>query len=608
MGGIGKTELAVQYATRHKDNYSGGLCWLQCRAGDVGTQIVNFALSRLGLTIPEVVEPPDRIGYCWQHWKEGQVLLIYDDVTDYQEIAPLLPPRDMSRFKVLMTSRIQPNPITGIRGIDLPVLDENPALELLRSLVGDGEKPPEQNRIDREIDIAKGLCEWLGYLPLGLELVGGYLAQSEDMSLKELWEELNDDRLEAEALQSIEGELKTPLGLVKAFLLSWESLGVEAKKLGCQLSLFASADILWEWVEKLFPQEQSKNVRKVRDKELLKFSLLQKTGEKKYKLHSLIRKFFITKQDEIENIDDCKRDICRVMVAIATEIPSTVTLEVIESTTAYIPHLREVGESLTKWVEDEVLTWPFTVLGIIYEGQSQFTEAEKWYKKSVKVTRHRLGERHPHVAASYNNLANLYREMGRYEEALPLSQNALEIRLEQLGERHPDVAQSYNNLAALYSSMGRYEEALPLDQKALEIRLEQLGERHPDVATSYNNLAGLYDSMGRYKEALPLYQKALEIRLEQLGERNPDVAISYNNLAGLYRVMGRYEEAIAHYQQAVNIAQQTLGENHPNTLTFTNNYLQMLLEAPTEEILKALPEEMHENYLQWRSDWEKQKE
>jgi hypothetical protein len=159
MGGIGKTELAVQYATRHKDNYSGGLCWLQCRAGDVGTQIVNFALSRLGLTIPKGLEPPDRIGYCWQHWKEGQVLLIYDDVTDYQEIASLLPPRDMSRFKVLLTSRQRAG--ANYSRIDLDVLDGNSSLELLRSLVG-GE------RIDAELDRAKALCAWLGYLPLGL--------------------------------------------------------------------------------------------------------------------------------------------------------------------------------------------------------------------------------------------------------------------------------------------------------------------------------------------------------------------------------------------------------------------------------------------------------
>ena len=64
--------------------------------------------------------------------------------------------------------------------------------------------------------------------------------------------------------------------------------------------------------------------------------------------------------------------------------------------------------------------------------------------------------------------------------------------------------------------------------------------------------------------------------------------------------------SIAHYQQAINIAQGTLGENHPNTVTITNNYLQMLRQAPAEEILKVLPEEMPENYLKMRSDREKE--
>jgi tetratricopeptide (TPR) repeat protein len=308
---------------------------------------------------------------------------------------------------------------------------------------------------------------------------------------------------------------------------------------------------LENWLSEMDEGKQTLEILRV---QLCDRSLLQEIAQDDYRLHPLIREFLQTKQGEIENIDDCKRDICRVMVEIAKEIPSTITLEVIQSTTAYIPHLREVGENLMKWVEDENLIRPFIVLGRIYKGQSQFTEAEKWYKKSVKVTRDRLGKRHPLVATSYNNLAALYSSMGRYEEALPLDQNALEIRLEQLGERHPDVATSYNNLAELYRAMGRYEEALPLFQNALEILLEQLGERHPSVATSYNNLAGLYSSMGRYEEALPLYQKALEIRLEQLGERHPDVAQSYNNLAGLYKSMGRYEEAIAHYQQAMSIA------------------------------------------------------
>jgi tetratricopeptide (TPR) repeat protein len=335
-------------------------------------------------------------------------------------------------------------------------------------------------------------------------------------------------------------------------------------------------------------------------------SLLKELSPGEYRLHPLIREFLQTKQ--IENIADCKRDLCRVMVAIAKQIPSAITLEVIESTTSYIPHLREVGGNLMEWVENEDLIWPFVGLGKIYEGQGQFTEAEKWRKQSVKVTRDRLGERHPDVATSHNNLASLYESMGRYEEALPLFQQALEICLEQLGERHPDVATSYNNLAGLYRAMGRYEEALPLLQNALEIRLEQLGERHSSVATSYSNLAALYLSMERYEEAEQLFKKTLALRLEILPENHPDIMGSYWWLAMIASRQENYQEAIAHYQQAINIAQGTLGENHPNTVRFTNNFLQMLLEAPTEEILKALPEEMHENYLKMRSDWEKQKQ
>jgi hypothetical protein len=72
--------------------------------------------------------------------------------------------------------------------------------------------------------------------------------------------------------------------------------------------------------------------------------------------------------------------------------------------------------------------------------------------------------------------------------------------------------------------------------------------------------------------------------------------------------MGRYEEVIPNYQQAINIAQQTLGENHPNTVTITRNYKLMLFESPLEEILKALPEEKHKNYLEARRDWENQKQ
>jgi tetratricopeptide (TPR) repeat protein len=56
-----------------------------------------------------------------------------------------------------------------------------------------------------------------------------------------------------------------------------------------------------------------------------------------------------------------------------------------------------------------------------------------------------------------------------------------------LGEDHPDVATSYNNLASLYESQGRYGEAEPLFKKALAICEQQLGLDHPTTITVKEN-------------------------------------------------------------------------------------------------------------------------
>jgi tetratricopeptide (TPR) repeat protein len=95
-----------------------------------------------------------------------------------------------------------------------------------------------------------------------------------------------------------------------------------------------------------------------------------------------------------------------------------------------------------------------------------------------------------------------------------------------LGEEHPAVATSLNNLANLYHSQGRYSEAEPLYLEALELWRRNLGEEHPAVATSLNNLANLYYSQGRYSEAEPLLLQALELTRRNLGEEHPHVALS----------------------------------------------------------------------------------
>jgi len=52
MGGVGKTELAIQYAVRNAAAYSGGICWLNGTQADLFEQIITFARTVLSLKLP----------------------------------------------------------------------------------------------------------------------------------------------------------------------------------------------------------------------------------------------------------------------------------------------------------------------------------------------------------------------------------------------------------------------------------------------------------------------------------------------------------------------------------------------------------------------------
>ena len=62
---------------------------------------------------------------------------------------------------------------------------------------------------------------------------------------------------------------------------------------------------------------------------------------------------------------------------------------------------------------------------------------------------------------------------------MALYEKALSITLKKLGDDHPSVATTYNNMANVYDNQGKYEEALAMYEKALSISLKKLGDDHP---------------------------------------------------------------------------------------------------------------------------------
>ena len=77
---------------------------------------------------------------------------------------------------------------------------------------------------------------------------------------------------------------------------------------------------------------------------------------------------------------------------------------------------------------------------------------------------------------------------GRVNNSL---QQSLEMRKKLLGEKHPDVAISLNNLAKLHYSQKNYPKAEPLYIESLEMATKLLGKEHPTTQKINSNLLNL---------------------------------------------------------------------------------------------------------------------
>lgn len=582
MGGVGKTALADRYGQRHLEGLgdgAGGVCWIDVRNGDVGLQIVSFARSLLNLKPPEDFDLPNQLRYCWQNWPSGDVLIAFDDVTDYkQEVKPYLPPKS-SGFKVLITSREQLG--RGLAYLPLDELKAEAALRLLEVLIEDGD------RFQQELDVAEQICEWLGYLPLGLELVGCYLYNRRDLSLEAMLSLLEEKRLRHIAVQKPDPTMTAQLGVAAAFELSWERLYENAQKLGCMLSLFALADIPW-WLVKgayhyLLTSEDEEIDLEVLEEaraDLLNCHLLKSTSDTACRLHPLIREFLRGKREESIQVNELKEAFVNAMGTVADQIPDSPTYQKIQIAAPAIPHVAEIvkDKELRDLLHDKYLTVPFVGLGRFYKGQGLYDQALPWFEQCLSVTRSHFGSEHSQVATSLNNLAWVYRALGRYREVEPLLVEALELDKRLLGEQNVCVSISLINLASLCHLQGRYDDAETMFLQALELSKYWREEQHKThLITCLEHLVALYFERGEYEKAKSLLMRAIEESRDISDVNHLPTLLTY--LARIYKYQQRYAEAEKFYKQALEKTKQLVGENHPDVAINLNNLALFYLET-----------------------------
>lgn len=203
-------------------------------------------------------------------------------------------------------------------------------------------------------------------------------------------------------------------------------------------------------------------------------------------------------------------------------------------------------------------------LALIHELRGTYEQASQLLQRLLSIREKALGHEHADVAATLDCMANIYLHQAEYPQAKALYQEALRIWEKTLGPEHPDIAASLEGLAVLYTEQKHFAQAEGLLKRSLAIREKALGPEHPDVAASLNNLASCYQDQGRYAEAEELCNRAVQIWEQKLGPEHPYLSYALDSLAVQTQEQGKYELAEQYYERALYIREQFLGTATPD--------------------------------------------
>jgi tetratricopeptide (TPR) repeat protein len=156
-----------------------------------------------------------------------------------------------------------------------------------------------------------------------------------------------------------------------------------------------------------------------------------------------------------------------------------------------------------------------------------------------------LGDKHPDIALSLNNLSHTLREQGRYDEAASVLQEALGIARPALGDEHPLTATYMVNLARIQLLQGQAATAEPLLRHALGIRLRAFREDDWRIASAKSLLGAILTALGRYGEAEPLLLDAQRVLKDIPGPQGREARATRERLVALKEARDRERAAAA---------------------------------------------------------------
>jgi tetratricopeptide (TPR) repeat protein/transcriptional regulator with XRE-family HTH domain len=583
LGGIGKTQIAVEYAYRHRDEYQF-ILWVRAATPDL--PLTDFAAFASLIYLPENVEQDQqKVVVAVIHWLENHTswLLVLDNAEDFDMITNFLP--NSGSGHILVTTRAHS---TGsiASGIELKIMDKEESILLLlrRAKILASDASLDQSTLEDRAR-AEVIVQMMGGLPLALDQAAAYIEET-GCGLAGYPLVYSNRRKELLQRRSTFPS-DHPASVATTWSLSFQEVeqtnpaAADLLRLGAFLAPDAiPEEIITLGVDDLGPLlgPIATDPFALNDafETLQKYSLVRRyPDENMFSIHRLVQAVLK------ENMDYSSQRIWaeRTVQAVNHVFPTAEFATWIQCQ-RLLPHAQVCAALIEQWaMAFPEVTRLLRRTGYYLFERARYGEAEPLYQHALAFNEKTLGPEHPETATSLNDLAQLYQARGQYDLAEPLYQRALLIREKVLGLEHPETAATLNDQAQLYQVLGNFAQVEPLYQRALAIRIKVLGPEHPTTATSLHALAELYRGQSKFTQAEPLYLQALLIREKLLGPEHPTTASTLRDLARLYQAQSRYDLAEPLYQRSLAIFERVLGAEHPYTISTLENYADLLREA-----------------------------